>query len=89
MPTWQACSKCGDMFKGSDCIDLVNNACPTCSGSVSDSLQEFMAKAFTKDPDLFRRYQDNIAMLLHDNYGITDYEKRNNAAIDILKLIFK
>ena len=33
-------------------------------------------------------YVSNIAMLLHDRYGITDYKTRNKAAEDILKLIF-
>jgi hypothetical protein len=38
--------------------------------------------------DLRRCYIANIAMLLHDRYGITDVKKRNQAAEDILKLIF-
>ena len=45
--------------------------------------------AFDRDPDFRYGYQSNIAMLLHDQYGITDYDKRNAAANDILKLIFE
>ncbi len=40
-----------------------------------------------EDPGLLIGYQANIAMLLHDKYGITDRDIRNNAAIDILNLI--
>ncbi len=39
------------------------------------------------DRGLLIGYQANIAMLLHDKYGIKDHDKRNNAAIDILNLI--
>ena len=45
--------------------------------------------AFKRDPDLRYGYQSNIAMLLHDQYGITEHDKRNAAANDILKLIFE
>jgi len=41
-----------------------------------------------KDEDLRHGYVSNIAMLLHDRYGITDYETRNQAAEDILELLF-
>jgi len=47
-----------------------------------------MKDAFDADPDFKMGYIANIAMLLHDHYGITDYDKRNAAAEDILKLIF-
>jgi len=47
-----------------------------------------MADAFDKDPDFKMGYIANIAMLLHDHHGITNYDKRNAAAEDILKLIF-
>lgn len=33
-------------------------------------------------------WQSNIAMLLHDRYGITDWDKRNQAATDILNMIY-
>jgi len=45
--------------------------------------------AFDKDPDFRYGYQSNIAMLLHDQYGITDHKIRNAAASDIIKLIFE
>jgi len=50
--------------------------------------RKVMRKALEKDGSLLVGYVSNIAMLLHDKYGITDYEKRNRAAKDILKLIF-
>lgn len=50
--------------------------------------REIIWEALKKDEDLHYGYISNIAMLLHDQYGITDYEKRNQAAKDILKLIF-
>ena len=47
-----------------------------------------MRKAFEKDGGFLVGYVSNIAMLLHDKYGMTDYEIRNRAAKDILRLIF-
>jgi len=50
--------------------------------------RETMCKALERDEDLRWGYVSNVAMLLHDRYGITDYDQRNQAAEDILKLIF-
>jgi len=53
--------------------------------------RKVMWDAFEADPEpggFKHGYISNIAMLLHDQYGITDYETRNKAAEDILKLIF-
>lgn len=50
--------------------------------------RKIMRKTFEKDGSLRCGYISNIAMLLHDKHGITNYEKRNRAASDILKLIF-
>ncbi len=50
--------------------------------------RELMKKAFEADPYFKEAYISNIAMLLHDFHGITDYEKRNAAARDILHLVF-
>jgi len=48
-----------------------------------------IADAFKADPDFRRTYVDNIAMLLHDKYGITDMETRNQAGDDIVRLVFE
>lgn len=48
-----------------------------------------MADAFKADPDFRDGYVANIAMLLHDRYGITDYKTRNAAGDDIVKLVFE
>ena len=45
-------------------------------------------KEFERDEDFKRSYQANIAMLLHDRYGITGFKERNDAANDIMKVIF-
>ena len=50
--------------------------------------REVMRKALEQNAGLKLGYVSNVAMLLHDRYGITDYEQRNQAAEDILKLIF-
>lgn len=53
--------------------------------------RKVMRDAFEADPGRggFKySYISNIAMLLHDHYGITDYEERNRAAKDILQLVF-
>ncbi|MEE9548744.1 MAG: hypothetical protein V3V68_05255 [Nitrosomonadaceae bacterium] len=47
-----------------------------------------MANCFREDPDLQLTYIANIAMLLHDQHGITNYKKRNVAAKDIFDLVF-
>jgi len=47
-----------------------------------------MGDALKKDEGLKLAYVSNVAMLLHDRYGITDCKTRNQAAEDILKLIF-
>lgn len=50
--------------------------------------REVIAKALEQDEGFKIGYVSNIAMLLHDRYDITDYDQRNQAAEDILKLIF-
>ncbi len=53
--------------------------------------REMMKQELEKDEELRFGYQSNIAMLLFDKYNITDfgdYNKRNMAANDILKLVF-
>ena len=47
-----------------------------------------LCKAFEDDEEFRQTYVANIAMLLHDKYGIVNWEQRNNAAEDILNLIF-
>ena len=47
------------------------------------------AAAFAEDEGFHQGYIANVAMLLHDRYGIIDFETRNAAARDILKLIFE
>lgn len=41
-----------------------------------------------KDEGLWIAYQANVAMLLNDKYNMIDHKTRNQAAEDILKLIF-
>ena len=48
-----------------------------------------MRSALAKDEGFREGYVANIAALLHNEYGITNYEKRTKAADDILKLIFE
>ena len=52
------------------------------------SARKAMGDALANDEDLYIGYQAPIAMLLHDRYGITEHTKRNNAADEILSLIF-
>lgn len=47
-----------------------------------------MRKVFEKDADFAETYVANIAMLLHDKYGITNPHERHSAGTDILELIF-
>jgi hypothetical protein len=47
-----------------------------------------MRDALEKDDGFKIGYIANIAMLLHDKYGIIQHQERNEAAEDILKLIF-
>ena len=48
-----------------------------------------MGRKLKTDEDLREGYRSNIAMLLHDRYGITSHRRRNQAAEDILNLIFE
>lgn len=50
--------------------------------------RETMRMALEEDPSFKDGYISNIAGLLQDKYGVTDYEQRNRAAEDILRLIF-
>lgn len=50
--------------------------------------RETIARGFKEDEQFRYGYQANIAMLLYDRYGITNYDERNHAANDILELIF-
>jgi hypothetical protein len=50
--------------------------------------RKIIRKALEKDEELKWVYVSNVAMLLHDKYGITEYKTRNQAAEDILKLLF-
>ena len=56
--------------------------------SIKDA-RKTMADAFQKDSHFRIGQVANIAMLLHDRYGITDYETRNAAGDDIVKLLFE
>jgi len=47
-----------------------------------------ISDALKRDAGLKIAYVSNVAMLLHDRYGITNMKTRNQAAEDILKLIF-
>ena len=61
------------------------------AGKMSEEIKharETMCKALEQDEGLKIAYVSNVAMLLHDRYGITDYDQRTQAAEDILKLIF-
>ena len=50
--------------------------------------RDIFKKRFEEDEDFRYGYQANIAMLLHDRYGITDHKERNDAANDIMAVIF-
>ncbi len=50
--------------------------------------RNIMAAAFMADEGLRQAYVANVAMLLHDRFGVTGYEQRNAAAIAVLDLIF-
>lgn len=50
--------------------------------------RKVMAKILKEDTDLRLGYEANVAMLLHDHYGITGFEQRNQAAKEILNLVF-
>ena len=50
--------------------------------------RDIFKKSFETDEGFRYGYQSNIAMLLHDKYGITDHKLRNEAANDIIDVIF-
>ena len=56
--------------------------------AIIENARKQLCRAFDENEDFRQTYVSNIAMLLSDKYGITNWEERNNAAEDILKLIF-
>ena len=50
--------------------------------------RKLFKSAFEGDNYFRGVYKDNIAMLLHDRYGITDHKTRNEAAKVIMEVIF-
>jgi hypothetical protein len=53
--------------------------------------REIMAKELREDGGLMIAYRANIAMLLHDLFNkanFKDYDTRNRAADEIIKLVF-
>lgn len=52
------------------------------------SARKVFKKSFEEDENFRFVYQSNIAMLLHDRYGIIDFKTRNKAANDIMSVIF-
>ena len=55
---------------------------------IFSAARQTMSDILGTDEGLRLGYLANIAMLLHDRYGITGMEERNAAAADILRLIF-
>jgi len=55
---------------------------------IIENARKILRREFDDDEDFRQTYISNVAMLLHDKYGIVNYEDRNNAAEDIMKLIF-
>ena len=51
--------------------------------------RKVMARYLKTDEGLRETYHANIAMLLYDRYGITNHTRRNQAAEEILKLVFE
>lgn len=55
---------------------------------IIENARKILRREFDDDEEFRQVYIANIAMLLHDKYGIVNYEKRNDAAEDIMKFIF-
>ncbi len=70
-------------------LSLLRNATKGRYPNLFVDARKTMAYAFATDPGLSLAYEANVAMLLADRYGICKYEERNQAAKDILKLIFE
>ena len=50
--------------------------------------EKIFKEAFEEDEYFKDVYRSNIAMLLHDRYGIIGHKERNDAANDIMAVIF-
>jgi len=55
---------------------------------IIENARKILRREFDDDEDFRQTYVSNVAMLLHDKYGIINYEDRNNAAEDIMEMIF-
>lgn len=75
-------------------LEAVKSAVPesqwpliVCDVSPVAAARKILIDAF-RDPDFLRVYVDNIAMLVHDQFGITDPEKRNALGAAVMNLLF-
>lgn len=55
---------------------------------IIENARKILRREFDDDEEFRQTYISNVAMLLHDKYNIINWEDRNNAAEDIMKLIF-
>lgn len=70
-----------------DVLDNFTGSIPT--APPFKDCRRYMANTLKCDKGLRLSYEANVAMLLHDRHGITDHDKRNAAAKDILHLVFE
>lgn len=53
-----------------------------------EEARKTIKEALEKDPELEWAYVSNVAMVLHDRYGITDFIELAKATKEILKVLF-
>jgi hypothetical protein len=54
-----------------------------------EEAREVIADAFAQDPDLRRRYVDNVACIIRDRLGIRDVFERGLVAEEIIQILFE
>ena len=50
--------------------------------------RQLIAARFEDDPGFYQGYLSVVAMMLNDNYNITDHHLRNSMARDMLEVLF-
>ena len=78
------------VFDTKEADKAVDNAVSRIEATMTvKAARKTIADAFAADPHFRDVYVANVAMLLHDRYGITNHKTRTKAGYEIIRLVFE
>jgi len=83
------CKNCGVSLPHKEWDEALEKSQANYESEQIAKARKLIADHLNADEGFRLGYEANIAMLLYDQYGIKDEKKRNQAAKDLLKLIFE